>query len=117
MARTSITVTDIVRAGVSQAAAVFADITNNHQILENDGRMFVEMANVSNASPVNVTFDIPQFYDEDLSIVDIIVELSPGGVKYAGPWKTGIFNQATNNAVYFDVSSTGVSFRGYRLAP
>lgn len=121
MPRTQIPITTITRTGVLQATSVVAaDVVNNHKVSENDGRKFVEMANVSNASSVNVTFDIPKLYDDDLTITDIIVALAPGQVKLVGPWKTGIFNQtvgSTDNAIHFDVSSTGVTFRGYRLEP
>ncbi len=122
MARTIVPTTDIDRFGTVQASpAVAGDFTNGNKVSNNDGRMFVEMLNVSNASSVNVTFDIPRLFDEDLTIVDIIVALAPGATKYAGPWKTTIFNQnnggSTDNAVHFDVSSTGVIFRGYRLEP
>lgn len=115
MARTEIPVTSIVRAGASQPAAVYADITNNHQVKDNTGRTFLELVNVSNAGSVNVTFDIPYQLDGDLTVADLIVALSPGAVKYAGPWKTTYFNQATESAVYFDVGSTGISFRAYKL--
>ena len=118
MPRTIVPTADISRTGAVRATVVNADVVNNHKISNNDGRMFVEMANVSNASSVDVTFDIPKLYDDDLSIVDLIVALAPGQTKFAGPWKTGIFNQtvgSTDNAVHFDVSSTGVTFSGFKL--
>lgn len=122
MARTIVPTTDIDRFASVQASPVVAgDVVNGMKISNNDSRMFVEMANVSNASSVNVTFDIPRLFDDDLTITDIIVALAPGQVKYAGPWKTTIFNQnyggSTDNAVHFDVSSSGIVFRGYRLEP
>lgn len=117
MARTSLTVTDIVRAGVSQAAAIFADITNAHEIIGNDGRTFIELINASNAGTVDATFDVSAVYDGDLTITDIIVALAPGGTKYAGPFKRGVFNQGPSESLYFSISSTGVSLRGYRLQP
>lgn len=122
MARTSIPITNVIRAGVSQPSSVFANLTEGMKIENNDGRMWVEMANVSNASSVNITTDVPKLYDEDLTITDIIVALAPAGVKLMGPWKPSIFNRsavagATEESVYIDVSSTGVSFKGYRLEP
>jgi hypothetical protein len=117
MARTILPITSIIRAGVSQAIATYADITNGHQIVNNDGRTFVELANISNAGSVNATFDVAAVYDGDLSIVDLIVAVAPGGVKYVGPFKTGVFNQGTSEALYFDIASTGISLRGYRLQP
>jgi uncharacterized protein (DUF362 family) len=116
MARTQLPVTTIIRAGATQPSVVYADITNNHSILNNDGRIFVEMANVSNASNVNVTIDVAKFFDGDLTVVDLIVALAPAGVKYSGPFKTGVFNQ-NDDSVNIDVSSTGVSFRAYKLSP
>lgn len=116
MPRTVVPTTTVARAGVSQPSAVFADISNNHYVANNNGRMWIEMANISNSSTVNVTFDVPAVYDGDLTIVDIIVALAPGGgTKLAGPWKIGVFNNISN-AVNFDVGSTGVSFRGYALS-
>ena len=122
MARTIVPTTDIDRFASAQASpAVAADVANGMKVSNNDGRMFLEMANVSNASSVNITFDIPRLFDEDLTITDLIVALAPGAVKYVGAWKTTIFNQnyggSTDNAVHFDVSSSGVTFRGYRLEP
>jgi len=115
MARTEVIATSIVRAGVTGAAAVvYADITNYHQIKNNLGNTFVRMVNVSNASSVDVTFDVVKKLDGDLDVYDLIVSVAPGGgEQYAGPFKTGVFNQATENALYFDVSSTGVSFEAY----
>ena len=115
MARTTLPIVSIIRAGVTQAIASYADITNGHQIVQNDGRTFVELINVSNASSVNATFDVAAVYDGDLTIADIIVAIAPGGTKYAGPFKRGVFNQGASEAVYFNISSTGVSLRGYRL--
>jgi hypothetical protein len=116
MARTQIPTTTVIRAGVTQPLVTYADITNNHQIKDNNGRVWVEMANVSNAGSVNITFDVVPTYDNDLTIYDLIVALAPGGTKLAGPFKTGVFNQPTESAIYFDVSSTGVSFRSYKLS-
>lgn len=122
MARTNIPTTTVDRFGVTQANRVFADITNGMYVANNDGRMWVELANVSNAGSVNVTVDVPKLFDGDLTIADIIVAVAPGGTKLMGPWKPGIFNRtavvgATEESVYIDVGSTGVSFRGYRLEP
>jgi hypothetical protein len=117
MARTVLPITSIVRAGVTQPTASFADITNAHQIVGNDGRSFIELINVSNASSVNATFDVSAVYDGDLTIVDLIVAVAPGGTKYAGPFKRGVFNQGVSESLYFSLSSTGVSLRGYRLEP
>jgi hypothetical protein len=115
MPRQVLAITEIIRAGVTQPAAVYADITNAHEILGNDGRTFVELANVSNAGSVDATFDVSAVYDGDLTIVDIIVALAPGGTKYVGPFKRGVFNQGLSESVYFSIASTGVSIRGYRL--
>lgn len=115
MARTVLPIVSIIRAGVSQAIASYADITNGHQIVGNDGRTFVELVNVSNAGTVNVTFDVAAVYDGDLTITDLIVALAPGSTKYAGKFKAGVFNQGASESVYFDVGSTGISLRGYRL--
>lgn len=115
MARQILPITTILRSGVEQPAATYADITNAHEIMGNDGRVFVELANVSNAGSVNATFDVSAVYDGDLSIVDIIVALAPGGTKYIGPFKRGVFNQGVSESVYFSIASTGVSLRGYKL--
>lgn len=120
MARTSVPITAIVRTGVPQPT-LFAtgNVADGMKVAENTGRVLLEMINASNASPVNVTFDIPVQYDGDLSITDIIVALAAGQTKYAGPFKTGVFNQigSTDNALHFDVSSSGVVFRAYSLEP
>lgn len=115
MTRTLLPITAIIRAGVSQAIASYADITNGHEFIENNGRTFIELINVSNAGTVNATFDVSAVYDGDLTIVDLIVAIAPGGTKYVGPFKRGVFNQGTSESVYFDIDSTGVSLRGYKL--
>lgn len=117
MARTILPIVEIIRAGVTQAVASFADITNGHQIMGNTGREFVELVNVSNAGSVNATFDVAAVYDGDLTVADIIVAIAPGGTKYVGPFKRGVFNQGASESVFFDVGSTGVSLRGYKLEP
>jgi hypothetical protein len=115
MPRTTIPTTIIVRAGVTQPAATYSDITNNHSIASNDGRILLELINASNASDVDVTFDVPRLYDDDLTISDLIVTLAPGSVIYSGPFKRSVFNQ-TDNSVHINVESTGISFRSYQLS-
>ena len=122
MARTNIPYVNVNRFGITQASPVVGDVVNGMEIMNNDGRIWVELANVSNAGSVNVTTDVPKLFDGDLTIADIIVALAPGSVKEMGPWKPGIFNRsvvagATLESVYIDVSSSGITFRGYRLEP
>ena len=85
MARTVIPTTNVDRFGVSQPNRVFSDITNGMYVANNDGRMWVELANVSNAGSVNVTVDVPKLFDGDLTIADIIVAIAPSGTKLMGP--------------------------------
>ena len=115
MARTAIPVTTVVRAGITQPAVTYADITNGNYIADNNGRIWVEMANVSNAGSVDVTFDVSAVYDGDLTIADLIVAVAVGGTKIAGPFKMGVFNQ-TDSTMNVNAGSTGVSFRAYKLS-
>lgn len=116
MPRTELIPTAIVRAGVTGAVAAYSDITNGFQIKNNIGTSFLRMVNLSNASSVNVTFDVVKKLDGDLNVIDLIVAIAPGGgEQYAGPFKPAVFNQPTENAIYFDVSSTGVSFETYSM--
>lgn len=116
MARTPLTVTTVSRNGVTEPSVQALDYANGNVIYDNLGRSWAELINASNASSVNVTFDVPKLFDGDLAIVDLIVALAPGGTKLVGPWKSGVFNQGTDNLqVYFNAGSSGVVARVYKF--
>lgn len=116
MPRTPLTVTSVSRNGVTEPSLQTLDYTNGSVIYDNLGRSWVQLINASNAGTVNVTFDIPKLFDGDLTIVDIIVALAPGGTKLVGPWKSGVFNQGTDNLqVNFNAGSTGIVARAYKF--
>lgn len=120
MARIEIPVSDIARTGILQSTQVNADVSNNHYIATNDGRLFIEAYNNDVVSR-DVTIETPLQVD-GLDVMDLIVSLSAGQTKLIGPFPTGTFSQvgSTNYGQLYIDSSIGSSnaelkFRGYRL--
>lgn len=120
MARIQIPTTDITRSGVTLSTQVNADVSNNHYITSNDGRLFIEAYN-NDVTSRDVTIQTPIQVD-GLDVIDLIVSLSVGQTKLIGPFPTGTFNQtgSTNFAELYVDASIGSSnaelkFRSYRL--
>lgn len=120
MARIEIPYADISRNGILPATQVNADVSENHYIGTNDGRLFIEAYNNDVVSR-DVTI-VTSAQVDGLDVIDLIVSVGVGETKYIGPFPTGTFSQtgSTNyGQVYIDASigtsNAELKFRSYHL--
>ena len=113
MARTELTVQNIVRAGVS--ASYTAAIADNHKFT-NNGRMFAHVKNGSGGAIV-VTIQTPGTVD-GLAIADRTVSIpATTGDVMIGPFPPGQYNQS-DGMVYIDyASTTSMTIGVFQLGP
>jgi hypothetical protein len=113
MARVSIPVTALSRAGVAPPAQTDADATNKNQLDSNDGLTWVEIVS-TDAGSQTVGFEIPATVDGQ-SVIAKTVTVPAGATRNAGPWPVATYNQS-GGPVFIDPSvSTTLKFRAYRL--
>lgn len=100
MARTTLTVQNIDRVGLTPAlAAANADGSS----FANDGRTYLQVKNGSGA-PITVTVQTPGTVD-GLAVADLTVTVpATTGDKKIGPFPVGVYNQA-GDVVYVDFSA------------
>ena len=111
MARTDITVTEIVRTGVVQTAT--QGIVDGHQFL-NDSRTLARIENTNAAASVTVTFQTP-IKIHGLDLVDLVVTIPASSVRYSAPFPRAVFNQS-DGKVYVDYSApTTTKIEIYKL--
>lgn len=111
MARTALTVQQIVRTGLNATFAA-ADGTNQNQFA-NDGRTYLHVKN-GGGSSINVTIDTPGSVD-GLAVSNLVVAVPNGGERIIGPFPTNIYNQTDGN-VYVDWSAvTSVTAAAIRM--
>jgi hypothetical protein len=99
MARTVLTVQEIVRAGLE--IAYTAANADGHEIA-NAGRMFLAVVNGS-GSPINVTIATPNTID-GLAVADRVVACAAGETTFIGEFPPANYNQS-DNMVDVDFSS------------
>lgn len=121
MPRTQLTVTEVVRAGVSQPAEQSSDASNNHYIDAGDAddTWWMEIRN-ANASPQTVTVVAnPSLSSDGLTVSNYSKSVAAGATDIAGPFKLGTFKQtADSNRVYVNPSvTTDLKFRVYKITP
>lgn len=115
MARVSIPVTAISRAGVAPPAQTNADSVNKNQIDSNDGLTFVEIIS-SDAAPQTVNFEIPEAIDGQ-TVNPRSVAVAAGATVLAGPFPPATYNQPGGSQLFIDPSvSTTLKFRAYRVS-
>jgi hypothetical protein len=117
MARSAIPVTISVKEGVVQPSVTSSDATNKHYIANNDGRIILEINN-TNAGTQTVTFLTSRVL-QGLPVTNLIVSLTTGQIKYAGPFPTDLFNQTYTtflNCILIDPSvTTDIKFRAIQV--
>ena len=111
MARTDLTVQQIVRTGL-EAVYAAAD-GSNQNAFANDGRTFLRVVN-GGGSPINVTIDTPGSVD-GLAVSNLVVAVTNAEDRLIGPFPTNIYNQS-DGKVYVDWSAvTSVTVAALRL--
>jgi hypothetical protein len=113
MARTNIPVTQITVAGATPAAQV-ADSTNDQKFDGNDGRIFLEVQNVSTSEALTVTVQTPRTVAGGVNVAEVEVSVPKESTRVIGPFPPQTFNQDTGQ-VFVDTTSTSLKLRAFRL--
>lgn len=114
MARTALTVQQVVRTGLSPSYTA-GNGSGGHSIA-NDGRVLLHIKN-GGGSSINATLQTPVTVDEQaaLAVADLVVAVPNGGERMIGPFPPALYNQA-DNTVYLDFSAvTSVTVAAIRL--
>ena len=115
MARSTITVTDIVRAGTAPITQTTSDSTNKHQFT-NDGNVYLEIVSTDAGSQTVTVKVSPTFTADGLTVSDLVITVAAGATRLAGPFKQRTFQQDATGLTYVDPSvSTNLKFRAWRL--
>jgi hypothetical protein len=122
MARTQLTVTEIVRAGVAQPAQQDSDPTNDHYIdaADADDTWFIEAYNSSGTTRTIDVVANPSLSSDGLTVSNYTNTILTTATELMGPFKLATFKQtADSNRVYVNVdgSAADVKFRVYKITP
>jgi hypothetical protein len=122
MARTALTVTEIVRAGVAQPAQQNSDATNDHYVASTDADdcWFIEAYNSSGTTRTITVVANPSLSSDGLTVSDYTNTILTTATELMGPFKLGTFKQtADSNKVYVNVdgADSDVKFRVYKITP
>jgi len=111
MARETLTVQPIVRAGLTASYTAF-EATG--VAFSNEGRTFIHVKNAQAAATTTLTIVTPNTVD-GLAISDRTVQLAAATQKFVGPFQPGVYNQ-TGAVVYVNASTaTSVSIAALRI--
>lgn len=122
MARTQLTVTEVVRAGVAQSSEQNSDPTNDHYIDAGDADECWWMV-ARNASAGDRTIGVvanPSLSSDGLTVSDYSNTVAAGATELMGPFRLATFKQPSDsNRVYVNVdgSAADVLFRVYKITP
>ena len=122
MARTQLTVTEVVRAGVTQPSEQNSDVANGNYIDSADANAvwWMEARNTAGASrTVTVTVN-PNITVDSLTVSNYSNTIAAGATETMGPFKYQSFRQPSDsNRVYVDASGSSgdVKFRVYKITP
>jgi hypothetical protein len=121
MARSQLTVTEVVRAGVAQPAEQSSDATNDHYIESTDADD-VWWMEVRNANAGDQTVEVvanPSLSSDGLTVSNYSNTIAAGATETMGPFKLSTFKQPSDsNRVYINPSvSTDLKFRVYKITP
>lgn len=115
MARSTIVVTDIVRAGATPITQTTADSTNKHQFT-NDGNVYLEIVSTDGSSQTVVIEVNPSFTADSLVVSNLTVTVPAGATRLAGPFRVQTFRQDATGLTFVNPSvSTTLKFRAWRL--
>lgn len=109
MARTTLAVTEVVRAGVEVQAFVACDNVNGMQILANAGDVEIEVANAGGSDQTVTISPNPNLLNDGLTVSPLVLTVPYGKTYKFGPFKPNTFRQDIDGLMYLDFS-TGTSF-------
>jgi hypothetical protein len=114
MARTSIPVTVLGRAGVAPPAQTNGDHANGMYVAGNDGTIWLEIQNTDGVSR-NVGFAFFGNSVDGVAIPDKIVAVGSGATLLAGPWPVRFYGQSDGSLWVNPDSATTLKFRAFQL--
>lgn len=106
MPRTTIAVTEVVRAGVEVQAFVACDQANGMQILENAGDVEIEVANAGGSDQTITILANPDLVTDGLTVNDLVLTVPYGETWKFGPFRPNSFRQDINGLMYLDPSTS-----------
>jgi len=111
MARETLTVQPIVRAGLTAGYTAFEA---SGVAFANEGRTFMHVKNAQAAATTTLTIVTPNTVD-GLAIADRTVQIVAATEEFIGPFQPGVYNQSTD-VVHVDISTaTSVSIAAIRI--
>jgi hypothetical protein len=121
MARSQLTVTEVVRAGVAQPAEQSSDATNDHYIdaADADDVWWMEVRNANAGDQTVEVVANPSLSSDGLTVSNYSNTIAAGATETMGPFKLSTFKQPSDsNRVYINPSvSTDLKFRVYKITP
>lgn len=121
MARSQLTVTEVVRAGVAQPAEQSSDASNNHYIESTDADdvWWMEVRNANASSQTVTVVANPSLSSDGLTVSNYSNTIAAGATELMGPFKLSTFKQTSDsNRVYVNPSvTTDLKFRVYKITP
>jgi hypothetical protein len=114
MARTTVPVVDLTMAGISVGSGTGetdGDVANGMDFV-NDGNVFLHVRN-TDATSKNVGLKCPLLIDGN-AVADFTSAVSSGAEELIGPFPVSVMQQS-NGRVNFDVNSTLLKIKAYRL--
>jgi len=113
MARTALTVNEVVRAGVAFSPSA-ANVDGHSLANDRNAALFLYVNNGSGSS-VTVTIQTPGTVD-GLAVADRTVAVAAAAEKLIGPFPSGVYDQS-DGAVYVDFSAvTSVTVAAFKIA-
>lgn len=109
MARTTLAVTTVVRAGVEVQAFVACDNVNGMAILVNEGNVEIEVSNAGGSDQTVTIAANPNLLNDGLTVNNLVLTVPYGKTYKFGPFKPNSFRQDANGKMHLDFS-TGTSF-------
>jgi len=111
MGLTTLTVQEIVRAGLTP---VLAAANTDGSYIPNDGRVFLQVKN-TNGAAVTVTIDTPGSVDGNaIANLAVIIPLTSGD-KLIGPFPPAIYNQSDGTIKVTFSAVTDVTIGAFRI--
>lgn len=108
MARSEIPVVEVIRDGVGAGASVLSDSVNGHYFVGNAGKTWIEVESSDAGTQTILVQPSPFLATDGLNVDPFPLEIPPGTVTKAGPWRMKTFNQdRTDGSVFLDPSVSG----------
>lgn len=116
MARGTITPTAIDRDGVTSPTPTTSDATNDHIVINNDGRVLLEIISSDAGAQTVEVVPSSSFSADGLTVNNLSIAVAAGATVVAGPFRVSTFRQTEGSVLYLNPSvSTNLKIRAFSL--